>query len=263
MQLYFHRNCQGRNDNPNVIEFKSAFCKLLVCHPIITSVGHNVINNATGILTASSAYLKPMSSQTATQSQAQEIELNIDYNEIMLKEIDGMDAYEQHMSAYLALCIEEKLMQKINQKKYKCCGCADVLRATNEKITDELLAQKTTALEETKQPSFSTLKIVVFANGIMRIISSLDGHGSHFDTVWKTIFSNIDVNDLYTSQDFETHGQNDSLTFQFTHKEEFVIQMVKLYLILKSQKIGRKITEEGQGELIRHKNKDAIHKAGQ
>lgn len=38
------RNQQGRNDNPNAIEFRSAFRKLLVCHPLLTSKDHNVIS---------------------------------------------------------------------------------------------------------------------------------------------------------------------------------------------------------------------------
>lgn len=48
------RNSVGRNDNPNAIEFQSAFRKLLVCHPITTSMDQNCITDATKILTVSS-----------------------------------------------------------------------------------------------------------------------------------------------------------------------------------------------------------------
>lgn len=39
--------------------------------------------------------------------------------------------------------------------------------------------------------------------------------------------------------------------------------MLKQYMTLKSKKIGQKLTEEEQGELIRKRKTDAIHKAGQ
>lgn len=52
------RNGLGRNDNPNVSQFSSTFRKLLVCHPLTTSLGQNVISNATGILTKSAEHKK-------------------------------------------------------------------------------------------------------------------------------------------------------------------------------------------------------------
>lgn len=223
-----------------------------------------MISNATGILTVSSRRLMSMTSSTQAraqaQSQAQILELDIDYDRIMLNEINGMDAYDRHLSAYLALCIEEKLT-KISHHKNKCSECADVLLAANDRMNDGLLAMKTTAFEPAKQPLFSTLKIVVFANAVMKAISSQSDQGNDFDTVCKTIFNYLDIDDLYSTERFEQHEQQESITY--THKEDFVIRVVQTYMTFKSEKIGRKIADEARGELIRHKNKDAVHLAGQ
>lgn len=203
------------------------------------------------------------STHATPRTRAQAFELDINYDATMLKEIGDMEGYDQHMSAYLALCIENKMIQKINQNKYKCSGCAGVLFARHGRITDSLLALKNTTPEEAKQPLLSTLKIVIFSNAVFKEISSRSFEGNDIDTVWKTILNYIDIEDLYSTEDFEQHEQQQYSHSQFTHKEEFVIQVVKMYVILKSQKIGRKIADEGKGEYIRHKNKQAVHLAGQ
>lgn len=73
------RNCQGRNTNPSTVEFRSAFRKLLVCHPLVTSVDHNVITNATGILTVSS---KNPNRVRPVIEPAHEYELDTDHSEL-------------------------------------------------------------------------------------------------------------------------------------------------------------------------------------
>lgn len=134
---YYSRNSLGSNDNPNAIEFKSAFRKLLICHPVMTSVDHNVITNATGILTASSrSKKKPLTSSNSAQPF--ELELQLDYEDIMLVELDEMDPYDEHLCAYVAICIGDKFHQNVKQYKYKCSKCAEVLQF-GDKMNDELL----------------------------------------------------------------------------------------------------------------------------
>lgn len=203
----------------------------------------------------------PAEPSAKTHVQGRALELDIMYDSVMLNEIEKMDAYEEHMAAYVALCIEENLLNKIKQFKYKCSGCASILLNSNDRINDELLAKKTIQIGQAKQPSQSTLKIVVFANAVMKLISSECEQGNDFGIVWKTIFNYLDIDDLYSTEDFEQHGNK--LSFEYTHKEEFVIELVRTYMTLKSMKIGKKITEEERGESVRHKNKDAVKKAGQ
>lgn len=186
----------------------------------------------------------------------------VDYDQIMLNELESMEPYDRHMAAYLSLRIEEKVIQKIKENKYKCSGCADVLLGANDRMNDELLAKKTTALEPAKQPLFSTLRIVVYSNAVLKEISSRSGQGNDIKDVLMTIFNGLDLDDLYPTGSFEQH-ENQQQQTKYTHKEQFIIQVVKMYLTLKSQNIGSKMTDKGQGTPIRHLNKDAIHKAGQ
>lgn len=139
-----------------------------------------------------------------------------------------------------------------------CLECGSVLQNSTEKINDELLAMENES-GPAKQPSASTLKIVIFANALMNRISTQSYGVNDFEAVWKTIYNYLDIDDLYTNANF-VHAEKTSYV---DHKEKFVIEVVKQYMTLKSKNIGRKITEEEKGERIRQRRTDAIHKAGQ
>lgn len=249
------RNSLGSNDNPNAIEFKSAFRKLLICHPALTSVDHNVITDATKILTVSSRIQKkPLPSPNTDQDF--ELELELYYEDIMIGEINEMDRYDEHVCAYVASCIEEKFCQNIKQSKYKCGKCAEVFQ-TDDKINDELLKMKT----ESKQPSQSTFKLIIFANAVMKMYSNERCRGNNFNVIQKTIKENLDIDDVYNGFLDVHHGEEALLTHG--HKIEFISELIKTYMTMKSHKIGAKITEKEQGELIRRRRKRAVILAGQ
>lgn len=256
------RNCQGRNDNPSTIEFRSAFRKLLICHPIITSVGHNIITNATGILNVSSrkpTKMQPIVGLEPTQRQEFELELEVDYDSLLKDELDEMDPYDHHTVAYVALCVEEKLIQKMEnaKNKHQCSQCINLLLTSNEKIHDELLSMKAT----NSQPSRSTVNIIIFATAIMKLISVQQSQGNDYNIVWRTIFNHLNIDDLYRNENFNQHQHK--LIQSLGHKEDFVVHLIKIFMTLKSQKIGNKITEEERGELIRNRRKQDVHHAGQ
>lgn len=253
--LYNFRNSLGSNDNPNAIEFKSAFRKLLICHPVMTSVDQNVITNATGILTVSSRVKKkPLTS--SNPGQALELEVELDYEDIMLGEINEMDRYDEHLCAYVALCVENQFHQNVKQHKYKCSKCTEVFQF-DDQIHDELLEMK----GENKQPSISTFKFVIFANAIMKIYSSERKQGNSLNAIQKTVQENININDVYIN--FHNAHVGEETTKVNHHKVEFVCEILKTYMTLKSKKIGAKITSAEQGELIRRRKKRAVIVAGQ
>lgn len=240
------------------MEFRAAFQKLLVCHPLITSKGTNVITNATGILTISSR--KPTEIQLTSKSppdQTQEYEIEVDYSTLLVDELNDMDQYDHHVIASVALSIEQKLIQKMNicKHKYKCSQCIELLLTSSEKIHDNLLAMKVT----NSQPSKSTVDIVTFANAVMKWISKQRGQGNDHNAVLRTIYNNLIIDDLYTNENFELHEHKSNNL----HKDEFVKQLIEIYLQLKSNKIGKKITDEERGELIRNRRKQDVHHAGQ
>lgn len=254
--LIHFRNSLGRNDNPNAVEFSCAFKKLLVCHPLITSVDHNVITNATGILTVSSNK-KNQPLQPVVEDQVFELEL--EYEIVMLTEIEQADPYEQHLWSYIALCVEENFIKNTKSHKYKCNQCADILLSGNDKINDELLAMKDKNIGQIQQPSMSTLKIIIFGNAVMKMYSEAEHSGNSTHVICKSITKNLDIGDLYNVYDF-SHHENEETAH---HKEEFVNLVVKTYIALKSQKICRKITDEERGELIRQTRKRAVLVSGQ
>lgn len=253
------RNCLGRNDNPNPVEFASAFKKLLVCHPLTTSVGHNVLTNATGILTVSS-YKKNRTLPQVVENQLMEIE--VDYDITMITEIEASDPYEQHMWAYAALCVEEKFIKNSKSHKYKCDECGGILLSGNDKINDELLAMKDRDVGQIQQPSQSTLRVIIFSNAIMKIYSIEHQSGIQYsvDSIYKSVIKNIDIDDLYNDCDFSHRGYEE---FPHHHKVEFINLIVQTFMTFKSHKICRKITEAQQGELIRYERKRAVILRGQ
>lgn len=206
----------GRNDNPNAVEFSSAFKKLLICHPLVTSVDHNVITNATGILTVSShKVVKQVIESPGVEDQVEELEL--DYEAVMLTEIQEAEPYEQHMWAYIALCVEENFIQNTKNHKYKCSACADILLCEDEKINDELLSMKTREDGQIQQPSISTLKVITFANAVMKIYSDQHHSQNTLNIIRKSIIKNIDIDDLYNNDNFSHQGHE-----QVDHKEKFI-----------------------------------------
>lgn len=221
-----YRNSLGRNDNPNATEFKSAFRKLLVCHPITTSADRNTITNATGILTTSSV-LKKQSKRLSECTHFQECALEIDYDQLMLKEITTMDSYQKHLCAYLALCIEEKFKQNIKRKLYKCSECAAVLHSTNDRINDDLLAMKNEN-GPAKQPLASTLKMVIFTDAVMKITATQLSQGNSFEAVCKITYNNLDLGDLYRSANFK-HEEGPSIIVD--HKDKFILEVFIYYFV--------------------------------
>lgn len=101
----------------------------------------------------------------------------------------------------------------------------NVLLDSNDSINDELLAMK-----NGRQPCRSTSKIIIFSEAVIEMIYSNEMR-INFDEVHQTICNNLNINDFYTTSNFEHHQQS--------HKEQFVKEVVKTYLTLKSTNMGK------------------------
>lgn len=242
------RNRQGRNDNPNAVEFASAYKKLLICHPLIISQNRNVISNATGLLTVSSRLKKQVISNNPTETEL------IDINDEELNNIfsNSVEPFDEHLNAYVALCVENRIIQDTKlSKKGSCPMCTENLINSEEKINDEFLAMKDGG---NLQPCRSTHRIVISSEAVLKIASSNEQR-INFDQAKKTILNIFIMDELYSTSNFE-HNQQD-------HKEDFVQRIVKTYLTLKSQNIGKRIADEERGAFIRSRLKARTHNAGQ
>lgn len=197
-------------------------------------------------MTASSGKKKNVAPTNSTESNI----IAVNNEELIRKAIDPTDPYDTHLNAYIALCVEAKMLQAYKRSKKKSCSeCANVLLDNNEKINDELLA-----LKKGGQPCRSTSKIITFSEAVMGKISSNDQQIS-FDVVCKTICNNLNIDDLYTTSNFK-HNQQ-------CHKKQFVKEVVETYLTLKSANIGKRIGDEERGAFIRSRLKSQTHFAGQ
>lgn len=149
------RNSLGRNDNPTISQFSSAFRKLIICHPLTTSLNQNVISNATGISTKPATYKKKT---TAIDSEKIEV-FEINFEEAISYEFDTMDLFEKHMCAYVASKIEDEIRKHSKRRiKISCSECIEIF-SQDEKISDAFLAMKN---QGPAQPCKSTVDIVFF-----------------------------------------------------------------------------------------------------
>lgn len=247
------RNQQGSNDNPNAIEFRSAFKKLLVCHPLLTSQDHNVISNATEILTVPSTIKKRTALANPVSIQEPELVIEMCYDSLVADEMDSLDSYQKHMCAYMALLTEQNMSKQINRAHKSSCVLCFKVFSENEKIKDSLLAMKHVNHEEAEQPCKSTIAIVVFSNAVLKIHSS---NAQNIAAACKVIGDNICINDLYNSSNF-VHAKNKN------HKVDFVHQVIKTFLTLKSRYVSKRITEQEAGPAIRNRLNAVIHLVGQ
>lgn len=191
------------------------------------------------------------------KNKAFELELELCYEETMIGAISTMNPYERHMNSYLALCVEQKLHQNIKLHKYNCTDCGNVLSTSNEKMDDEFLAMKGPF-----QPSASTFKIVIFANAVMNMYSAERHQGNSFNEILQTINQNLDIDDLFTDFYLFAHDGQETPS-KSNHKEEFISELIKIYMLMKSKSVCKKVTDRERGQLIRYKKKHAYLAAGQ
>lgn len=253
------RNSLGCNTNPNAAQFRSAFRKILICRPVITSKGHNIaIRNETGILTASSAPLS-QASNTITFDSEQDDMILLNYDEILGVEIKKIEPYDEHMFAYVAQCLENKIIQSMKKSKKSCSECINALTNENEKISDPILENQDNVPSQIKQPCISTRNIVIFTDAVIRIISP--SGITDFNSTWKTIFNNINLEELYSQTNFEDHQQQS--VDSYGHKEKFVMEIIRTYMTMKSDNIGQRITDEERGAFVRSRLRALTHNSGQ
>lgn len=170
-----------------------------------------------------------------------------------------MDPYELHMCAYLAACIETKIIKNLKMRTIRACEYCSKTFEENSKICDIFIAKK-----KMIQPCTSTRDLVVVCDSVFKLLQT--NEHIEFQTMLKTIFKILDINRLYEFSQFDNHNQakiNRIDNFNMTHKEQFIYSIVKEYMHMKSSKIGTRITVEEQGSKIRKITPRNIILAGQ
>lgn len=259
LETYFSliRSCLGWNNNPTEVQFKSAYRKLLVCMPHQSARNGNCIINSTNVLTVSSAHQPTQQISKLPLHQVEAIEIDIEEFDNLLHE--EIEPYDQHIRAIVASTVEKNIVKRISLRSVS--GCQDCLAvfSENQRVFDEFIAKKDRTKRHT-QPCSSSVYIISACNSVFKLLQS---HAHvNIDVMAKTIFNNLDTDQLYDSSLFQNH-QN-YMTNNLTHKEQFIYDIIFEYLCLKSKKIGKRITiEEQNGRALRRKLTRNIILAGQ
>lgn len=95
----------------------------------------------------------------------------------------------------------------------------------------------------------------------MKMYSLEQQQGNSSNAIRKTIQENLNINDVYIN--FHDVHNGEEVPYDHDHKVEFICELLKTYMTMKSKKIGSKITSAEQGELIRRRRKRAVIFSGQ
>lgn len=263
LETYFSliRGSLGWNNNPNDIQFKAAYKKLLVCMPYASARKGNCIMNSTNLLNVSSVQ-KPVQQPEPLQFHSvREVEIDeIEFHYLLNSEIEP---YEEHMRAFLASTVEGNIVKNILRKSKSVCQCCLSVFSQNSKMHDTFIAKKNQR-KQLAQPCRSTVDIIAACDIVLQL---LQPHPHvPFDVTAKTIFNQLNIEELYDSEEFIDHQNpaRKNIIFDMSHKEEFIYDVLSEYLSLKSKNIGKRITIEGQnGRAIRRNLTRHIILAGQ
>lgn len=257
LETYFSlvRSSLGGNNNPNEQQFCSAYRKLLFCVPHLSAKGTNCNLDLVNILTVSSAEQPIVPPQDNLPiSLGTEIEIGMNYDELLNL---PLDPYEQHLCSYLAVCIETKIMKKLKTSTASACQSCSKVFEENSKICDSFIRKK-----DMVQPCSSTRDLVKICDSVIKCLQT--NEHIEFPTMLETIFKILDINRLYELSQFGNHDRAEiNRIDNMTHKEQFIYAVVKEYMNMKSNKIGKRITIEEQGSNFRKKNSRDIIVAGQ
>lgn len=239
------------NDNPTAMSFQGAFRKLLVCNSIVCSSFANVLNDDVKTLTLSLETAKKAQKQSKLDLRTiRSYEIDFDYCYEMNKDLT---AYNRHIYAQLASLIEIDIIHAIKQcSKSSCQECINVLMECDP-IGDSLLESNSELL-----PCKSTFDIVIACR---RITELLSGAERSFESIFKTIYENLDMTKLFINSQFEEHAWNE--THEMNHKDGFIYRVIETFLKIHSDFGGRRITEACTGEYIRHRLRKLYQLAGQ
>lgn len=248
----------GSNDNPTANDFKRLYRKLLVCHEVVyDGKKANCISNETGILTVSSEIVSGTANESNECPKPDLInlkKLNFNYEEAIDEELEKLD---EHLNAYAASKVEEKIKYTIQTQKHKCKKCLRVFHE-NEIISDDFITRKMLTNVQ-NQPCKSTVKIIKAINKMHEL---LPDKGYAAKAIIMTFLKNLNHEDLFNGTEFADHIDPEMEAIEGiegTHDPH----VVKVYINMKAHNIFRKISDEERGVYIRHQNRKLTLFAGQ
>lgn len=260
------RSLHGCNNNPNAVQFKSAFRKLQCNINIKNSIHSNCSNlNFDWQTTSCHSNIYFISSrrprieiendpifqeQLVAQNNLLEEQSRLNELESNHALVDMLDGSVNTTIAYIAAKIEEKIE---NAKRFYCDECKFIFQE-NDKVENCFVSVKSL-----RKPCASTFKICKETHRHMTFIdprkkvNNVDG-SINFKVLYYLIFRSIDFNGLFTKTNFDGHSE---------HKYHFTKCIVNEYIKVRQIKVADQITLDNHNEILRRRLNKLIHCAGQ
>lgn len=268
VEIFFSkiRARNGHNDNPNVLQFKGAFRRLLCNLELKVPEKSNCQMFESGLQGQSD--WSTHSNIYFTSSRRPKLDILNDiqfqrnftsqYEELLEKrvELEGIQN-EEHLIdglggasiAYAAKTIEEK----IESKKFYCDECKYVF------CENERLADCTFFLIPSKRPCVSTYNICKIVDRYLTIHhkdkpNSMNSEKYDFNVLYYMIFQDINFEKMYEKTDFSNHIE---------HRYHLIKCIIREYISIKTTQISKEITLGAYETLLRKRLTKWIHFCGQ
>lgn len=271
LELFFAkiRINNGHNDNPNIIQFKGAYRKLLSnVEPesancmVLESFESNL--DTFQSLNSPNSNVFSVSSKPSSRARAdivsdpifirnlQEFNTSVNFDESeQISDMQAMaanqhlvDGYSNISIAYAAYIIEGRL----DSRPIYCECCIDVF-SENIKVSDP-----TIGIVSEKNPCASTYYICKIADKYFNTYKPSEKQKFDYRVLFYKIFEDIDYNKIYADSDFKDHEE---------HRFHLVKFIVKSYIQMKTKQISKEITYNEYQKIIRSKLTKWIHFSGQ
>lgn len=267
----------GHNDNPNILQFKGAYRKLLsnveIKPPesancmVLDSFETNLDNfessnfpNSNVFTVSSKPSRQPFSDIVSNPVFIRNLQKfneintfeNSDVSEEMI--VSDLQAMEENQYlvdglsnisiAYAASVIESRL-----DSRFMYCECCTDIFSKNKKIGDSAIA-----IVSKKNPCVSTYYICKIADRYFSEYKPNEKKQFDYRVLYYKIFQDIEYDKIYTESSFKDHEE---------HRFHLVKFIVKYYLQMKTKQISKEITYNEYQKIIRSKLKKWIHFSGQ
>lgn len=252
----------GNNNNPNCLQFKGAYRRLLtnteIRPPSSTNcmlfdpIDLHMFAPQSNVYTVTSRRPKfDILSDVTFQNNLEQFEQE---QQMALTDLAGMsdsnhllEGYGDASIAYASKLIEESILNGNFR-----CDCCKFIFTQNEKLND-----RTICMIPDKRPCRSTYKICKIVDKYMNLYRpSKEGNVKNVDfrVIYYQVFKDIDYENIYVDTNFKDHE---------THLFYLVKMIVKNYLYIKTAQISKDVTYDEYERIIRTKLTKWIHFQGQ
>lgn len=253
------RSLHGFNDNPTVVQFMSAYKKLLSSANILASYDANVkvfktINMTSFIDILSVSSKRPVLGDNLSEENISEIiaenEEIIQSDLALIVQSTGTSSLSEMMHFASIALIASYIEQRILETKNVYCKECQLDLIENSKIENNLMVSKSSLV-----PCKSTYEICKKVNDYLKLIDHSNRERDiNFNAIYLTVFQHLCIERLYEKSDISDHPD---------HKFFLVKKIVNEYIRIKLNHMARSLTLTAQGKSLRTKLHKWIHFTGQ